>query len=111
MEDSRARSSFAERKAQPTLLAIGLKRLVRQLCWYLQDIELPLDTSSTNSYPFFLLLVLQDFGEKFLRCSPRPHIGSFVGRIVRCGEAMMSAAVDFDLPIDLGLTQLLDREI
>src|SRR6185369_16595332 len=56
-------------------------------------------------------LVLEDLRKEFLRCGPRPHIGSLIGRIVGRGEAMMSAAVELQLPIDLGLAQLLDREI
>src|SRR6266550_5016064 len=56
-------------------------------------------------------LVLEDFREKFLRCGPRPHIGSVVGRSARCGEAVISAAVEFQLPIDRGLAQFLDHEI
>ena len=55
--------------------------------------------------------VLEDFRKKFLRCGPRPHLGSLIGRSVRCGEAMMGAAVRFQLPIDLSLAQLFDREI
>lgn len=61
--------------------------------------------------PLRIELVLEDFREKFLRCGPRPHIGSVVGRSARCGEAVIGAAVEFQLPIDLGLAQFLDREI
>jgi hypothetical protein len=61
--------------------------------------------------PLRIDLVLEDFREEFLRCGPRPHIGSVVGRSARRGEAVIGAAVEFQLPIDLGLAQLLDREI
>jgi hypothetical protein len=29
--------------------------------------------------PLRIDLVLEDFGKKFLRCGPRPHIGSLIG--------------------------------
>jgi len=49
--------------------------------------------------------------KNFCVAAQRPHIGLVTGRRVRYAESLIGATVEFQLPIDLGLAQLLDREI